>query len=71
MTKEGHDCPFEGWAKAKLEDIRSDVTEIKDDVKAGFKDQNGRIRGLEVWRGYIIGITVGVGAIVTMIVKLW
>ena len=71
MAKEGHDCPFEGWAKGKLEDIRDDVKEIKQDVKAGFKDHNGRLRGLEVWRGYIIGITVGVGAIVTLIVKLW
>ena len=43
---------FEGQTKAKLESIHEDIKEIKDDVKT----QNERVRKLENWRSYTIGI---------------
>jgi len=37
--------------KEKLEHIHEDVIQVRDAVKS----QNGRVRKLEVWRGWITG----------------
>ncbi len=46
--------------KEMVEIIMDDVKEIKDDMKT----QNGRIRKLENWRWYLVGIFSGSMALV-------
>jgi hypothetical protein len=55
--------------KDMIEIIKDDVAEIKEDVKDGFKEQNGRIRKLENWRWYLVGIVMGGMTIGTLLLK--
>ena len=47
----------------KIDDIHEDVIDIKKDVKA----QNSRVRTLENWRYYILGVVAAVGAVIWLI----
>lgn len=63
------DCPFDPveWGKLmqKLDSMHEDVVGIKEAVQR----QNGRVRKLEVWRGYIIGIGAAITFIITSVLK--
>ena len=47
-----------GRIEQAIIDIKEDVAETKKDVKQGFFLMNGRVRKLEYWRAYVIGIAV-------------
>jgi Flp pilus assembly protein TadB len=57
------DGEFEGYTKARLTDITSRLERIEKKIDT----QNGRIRKLEIWRGYTIGIV----SVVMLIASLW
>ena len=48
-----------GRIEQMVRDAQKDIGEIKVDVKTGFKDMNGRVRILEYWKIWVVGISVG------------
>jgi len=65
-------CPFDQkeWGKLvqKIDDMAKDVVEIK----VGVLAQNGRVRKLEQWRAYIIGIGAAISFLAYAILKgIW
>ena len=53
-----------------LRALREENTSDHAEIKALLIAQNGRIRTLEQWRAYLIGIAAGVSGLVTAIVMV-
>lgn len=62
-------CPFDAveWGKLmqKLDSMHEDVG----DIKVAIQKQNGRVRKLEQWRAYIIGIGAAITFIIASVLK--
>lgn len=55
------------WGKllSKIDNMHDDIKEIK----AKVEKQNCRVRKLEIWRGYIIGIALGGAAVISFLLN--
>lgn len=68
MSGQINDQTFE-LLMTELKDIKQSVDVTQKDVKDGFGKLNGRVRKLENWRWYIVGIATAIVFIVNRILK--
>ena len=57
---------WQGQTDARLDTMASDITEIKDAVKA----MNHSIDGLRLWKAKVAGVSAGASTLIVMLVKV-
>lgn len=65
MAVEWENCPIGARVEQSLEDVKETLKRIE----SLLEKQNGRVRALEQWRAYIIGIGAAITFIIVSVMK--
>jgi len=49
--------------------IKDALQRIETKVDGGFEKMNGRVRKLEVWKGYVLGVSAIIAVVISYILK--
>lgn len=53
--------------KQRLDELHENQTAIFDELKGGFEKMNGRVKKLESWRSWMLGVIAVIGVLVVPI----